>query len=378
MKRARSRMHVLPSGRLDGPVFRTGVSLHSHTMHSKEQLKDLPQYLERMPVVAQFLEWERERHQATTGEGLDFSRAYWRGPVCARTAHDLERRQIEQLDLGPIVSLTDHDNIDASLVLKRDGAEADVPISLEWTVPYEKTCFHIGIYNLRASESVRLTNEMAGYTSNPRREVLRELLERLDRDREVLIVFNHPLWDIGGVGFDTNAALAGKFLEEFLPQIHALEINGLRCWQENMGTISLAESSGLPVVSGGDRHGFEPNATLNLTRAGTFAEFISEIREDRSSDVAIMPQYREPLPLRHLASAWDLVREDPRFAVGERWSERVFVRGRDGIERRLCEVWAKSAHQWIDPCLKVMGVLASPQFRGAVRWAFPAAGSSLP
>ena len=56
MKRPRSRMHVLPSERLDRPVFRTGVSLHSHTMHSKEQLKDLPQYLERMPVVAQFLE----------------------------------------------------------------------------------------------------------------------------------------------------------------------------------------------------------------------------------------------------------------------------------------------------------------------------------
>ena len=74
-----------------------------------------------MPVVAQFLEWERERHQASAGEGLDFSRAYWRGPVCARRALDLERRQIEQLDLGPIVSLTDHDNIDASLVLKRDG-----------------------------------------------------------------------------------------------------------------------------------------------------------------------------------------------------------------------------------------------------------------
>ena len=378
MKRARSRMHVLPSGRLDGPVFRTGVSLHSHTMHSKEQLKDLPQYLERMPIVAQFLEWERERHQASAGEGLDFSRAYWRGPVCARRALDLERRQIEQLDLGPIVSLTDHDNIDASLFLKQERPEEDVPISLEWTVPYEKTCFHIGVHNLPAGESVCLRNEMAGYTSNPRRDVLRELLERLDRDPHVLVVFNHPLWDIGGVGFDTNAALAKKFLEEFLPEIHALEINGLRSWQENMGTISLAESSAHPVVSGGDRHGFEPNATLNLTRATTFAEFIWEIREDRSSDVAILPQYREPLPLRHLASAWDAVREDPHFAVGERWSERVFIRCRDGIERPLSEVWAKSDHQWIDPCLKVMGVLASPQFRGAVRWAFLATGSSMP
>jgi hypothetical protein len=378
MKKPRTQVHFLPIERLDRPVFRTGVSLHSHTMHSKEKLACLPQYLEQMPVVAQFFDWENKRHNAATGEPLDFSRAYWRGPVCAQAAYELERRQIEQMGLEAIVSLTDHDNMDASALLRSERAYGEIPISVEWTVPFEETCFHMGVHNLRPEECVSAMQEMAEYTENPRREILPELLDRFHSDPEVLVVFNHPLWDIGGVGFEVNVALARKFLARFAPQIHALEINGLRSWQENMGVISLAEQSGHPVISGGDRHGLEPNATVNLTCASTFVEFIAEIREDRSSDVAMLPQYREPLPLRHLACAWDAVREHPDCKAGQSWSERVFVRCRDGIERPLAQVWAKSAHQWIDPCLKVMGMLASPPVRGAVRWALTATGSVMP
>jgi hypothetical protein len=32
------------------------------------------------------------------------------------------------------------------------------------------------------------------------------------------------------------------------------------------------------IISGGDRHGCEPSAVLNLTNAKTFSEFIDEIR----------------------------------------------------------------------------------------------------
>src|SRR5579863_3344964 len=112
-----TKVHLLPSKRSVIRAFRSGVSLHSHTEHSQERLGALPRYLQRMPVVSQFVRWEIERYRARTGEAPDFSRAYWRGPVSARAAHDLERKQIEELGLAAMVSLTDHDNIDAGLLL---------------------------------------------------------------------------------------------------------------------------------------------------------------------------------------------------------------------------------------------------------------------
>jgi len=58
-------------------------------------------------------------------------------------------RQIANLGLRPLVSLTDHDNIDAGLALE------DEPISVEWTVPYERSIVHLGIHNLPPTPRVR-------------------------------------------------------------------------------------------------------------------------------------------------------------------------------------------------------------------------------
>ena len=95
MNPVRTQIHFLPSHRSVIRAFRTGVSLHSHTEFSQEELSGLPRHLERMPVVSHFLRRELERHRAKTGQPVDFSRAYWRGPLDARSAHDLERKQIE-------------------------------------------------------------------------------------------------------------------------------------------------------------------------------------------------------------------------------------------------------------------------------------------
>jgi hypothetical protein len=145
-------------------------------------------------------------------------------------------------------------------------------------------------------------------------------------------------------------------------RLHALEINGLRNWEENLGVVHLAQESSHPVVSGGDRHGLEPNATINLTRAVNFAQFAQEIREERTSDIAILPQYGEPLCLRHLLTAWDAVREHPHLER-QRWVARVFVRNEDGTEQALSDIWTKGAPRWIDPCLNVVGFLASAPLR---------------
>ena len=37
--------------------------------------------------------------------------------------------------------------------------------------------------------------------------------------------------------------------------IHAVELGGLRSWDENQRALDFASQVGLPVVAGGDRHG---------------------------------------------------------------------------------------------------------------------------
>ena len=368
MNPVRTQIHFLPSHRSVLRAFRTGVSLHSHTELSQEELSGLPRHLERMPVVSHFLRREMARYQARTGQPVDFSRAYWRGPLDARSAHELEKRQIERLDLPAIVSLTDHDNIEAGLQLRVGGTVLDAPVSVEWTVPFDSTYFHIGVHNMDAELAPALMRRMACYTRRPSPESLGALLEELDADPSVLIIFNHPLWDMAGIGHQHTLAVAQRFLRFYGQRLHGLEINGLRCWRENMGVAHLAQASGHPVVSGGDRHGLEANATINLTRATNFAQFAREIREERTSDIAILPQYGEPLYLRHLLTAWDAVREHPELER-QHWIARVFVRCDDGPDVPLSHIWTEGAPPWIDPCLNVIGLLASTPMRTVGRLA---------
>ncbi len=173
MNRVRTEIHFPQSHRSVIRAFRTGVSLHSHTEFSQEELSGLPRHLERMPVVSHFLRRELERYSVINGRAVDFTQAYWRGPLGARSAHDLERKQIEQLDLPAIVSLTDHDNIDAGLQLQTENIIGDVPVSVEWTVPFENTYFHIGVHNMEPLQARSIMTRMAAFTRNSNAKALR-------------------------------------------------------------------------------------------------------------------------------------------------------------------------------------------------------------
>ena len=48
----------------------------------------------------------------------DFDRANWRPPLQPRMAYDLEARQIQRLNLNSLVSITDHDTIEAPMLLR--------------------------------------------------------------------------------------------------------------------------------------------------------------------------------------------------------------------------------------------------------------------
>jgi hypothetical protein len=355
--------------------FRTGVSLHSHTDHSRESMAFVPKYTANVPILSQAIRQQEQRYQDRTGRTLDFARAWWTPPLSPREAFDLERGQIETLDCNALVSLTDHDDIEAGSSL---AVVEPVPVSVEWTVPFGSTFFHLGIHNLPPQPARSMMANLAEYTNSPSRKLLDDLLDSLDELDDTLIVLNHPMWDESKVGETEHARTLGAFLERHGARIHALELNGLRSWKENSAVTRLAEHSGYPLISGGDRHGCEPNAILNLTNAATFAEFVSEIRHDRMSDVMFMPQYREPLRLRIVESMWDIVRDYPERAIGRRrWSDRVFYRFDDGLVQALSTIWPSTEPWPVRYFLRGLRLAKNNGLRGALRIALPAQEVSL-
>src|ERR1700680_1903324 len=131
--------------------FTSGVSLHSHTCMSKETLDFLAdmgtEFKLLRPIFANRERYCRDVH----GVELNYAASYWTPPLAPRMAFDLERRQIEdRLQLPALVSITDHDDIEAPLQLRSTSCASHIPISVEWTVPYKNTAFHLGIHNLHS------------------------------------------------------------------------------------------------------------------------------------------------------------------------------------------------------------------------------------
>jgi hypothetical protein len=323
--------------------FRTGVSLHSHTNHSRESLRFILQYARKSRLLEVALRLRSNWCAQTTGVMPDLRRGYWTPPLPARAAFELERGQIENaLDLDSFVSLTDHDNVDAPLLLRVVPEMRDVPISTEWTLPYGAATFHLGIHNLPAARAISVLAELQAYTKNSRPADVRELLVELHADPDVLVVLNHPLWDLTEIGEERHRQELGSFLQRNGAFIHALEISGVRTWPENKEVLEIAAGWNQLVISGGDRHGCEPNSILNLTHTRTFAEFVRQIRRARESHVLLMPQYAEPMALRVIQTLLDVIRFDPDAASGaQRWDDRVLHPNLGGVDQPLSSLWNK-------------------------------------
>ena len=91
--------------------FQAGVSLHSHTAHSKEYLTFIPRVLRTVPSADALRRLLELNYRRRTGRGLPYERAFWRPPLNPRDAFELEASQIRKdLGLDALVSLTDHDN----------------------------------------------------------------------------------------------------------------------------------------------------------------------------------------------------------------------------------------------------------------------------
>src|SRR5277367_2245005 len=286
--------------------YTTGVSLHSHTNQSKETLDFIAnlgaQYKLLRPLFREAERRSRERHNTP----LNFAAAYWTPPLTPRLAFDLESKQIHKLGLTPLVSITDHDNIKAPMLLRTVPSARQIPVSVEWSAPYGGSqAFHLGVHNLPSARAAEWMATLAEFTTHPSDARLTEILAALHREANVLVVFNHPMWDLYLVGKEKHQFLVNEFLQKNGAFLHALELNGLRNWDENRSVRRLAEKWNMLLISGCDRHGVEPNANINLTNATSFTEFVHEVRRKKKSHVLFMPQYAEPWKHRILRSTID-------------------------------------------------------------------------
>ena len=368
MNLKQTRLHILKSAENLAPKAKTGVSLHCHTEHSKEMLDFVPHYAEKLPIISYFWKKERDKYLEKEGKGIDFSTAYWSPPLTAQCVYGIEKDQINNAGLDAMVSISDHDSIDANLRINAETESS--PISLEWTVPFEYGFFHVGVHNLPKDRAVELTKTLLDYTfneANHSNEKLREMFSMLNELPGVLVILNHPLWDIEMVGKERHEVLLKDFIREHGRWIHAFEINGFRTWSENKTVIEMAEALGIPIATGGDRHGCKPNTVINLTNAETFEEFVEEIRVDKRSKVVLMPEYRYPLHSRQLQSFSEILKLYPEFPDGrQKWFDRVFFDIGDGEGLRQLSVhWKKGGPTWLRWAIWTLGVLGSPKMRPA-------------
>jgi hypothetical protein len=324
--------------------YRSAVSLHGHTNHSKESLFFIAEYAARHTVLRRALSAQERRAKAKAGIAVDFWKGYWTPPLPPLTAYQIERQQVENtLGLNALISLTDHDSIEAPMLLRVVPEARRVPVSLEWSIPFKDSILHLGIHNLPSSRAESITAQLNEFTEDPDEKYLPGLMRMLNEYPDVLVVFNHPLWDLAGIGRVRHTQAVSNFLAEQGMFVHALEINGLRSLEENLFVGHLAEGWNLPVVSGGDRHGYEPSAVLNLTETENFAEFIHQVRKDGDSHILYMPQYQEPVALRVMQTLLDVIRVYPDYSIGsQRWDERVFHPDQNGVPRPLSSLWKKS------------------------------------
>jgi len=352
--------------------FRTGVSLHSHTLHSEETLDFIYKLASSFPPMAFALQKGEARYRAAhNGASLDLTRAWWTPPCAPLDAWKLERNHIRYLlDMEGLISLTDHDTIDAPMHLRVLESCRAIPISVEWTVPFENTFFHLGVHNIAPGRARETMRELEEYTAHPKPAQLTDLLESVAANPATLIVFNHPNWDERGIGEEAHRNAARRFAAMHLKHLHAFELNGLRPWKENRSVFDLSAAFGLPLISGGDRHALEANTILNLTNATTFDQFVEEVRKGESH-VLITEQYLEPFTLRILQNMEEILSDQPNHALGwRRWSDRTFYRHEDGTVRSLGDGWGDRQPLAVTIFVRGLQMLRHPSFKQACRFAF--------
>ncbi len=367
-----TQSHVYRASRDKLPAYlQTGVSLHSHTSRSRETMSFIPRYVDKVPYMTGRIRHLEAQYLKYHGRAFDYSRVWWTPPLEPKAAYDLERNQIEsKLQCRALVSLSDHDSVDAGLALEMFHDCEGAAVSSEWTVPIGESFLHLGIHNMQPVRARMLERAMANATANPSAANIDEMLDELQRDPETLIILNHPLWDEARIGEAKHRVMLDGFLKRHGRYIHALEVNGLRSPRENRDVERLAAERGYPILAGGDRHGCEPNAILNLSSAESFGAFAAEVRSGAPTHTVYMNQYDEPIRLRVLQVMSDVLRTYNNFDTSRRrWSDRIFFLCDDATVRRVSDVWKGNGPDIVGQFVSAMRLFDLPQIRAVLKLA---------
>ena len=63
--------------------FRTGVSLHGHTLYSRESMDFIGRATENTPWLSGAIRKQREKYREIKGREIDFKRAWWTPPLAS-------------------------------------------------------------------------------------------------------------------------------------------------------------------------------------------------------------------------------------------------------------------------------------------------------
>ena len=121
---------------------------------------------------------------------------------------------------------------------------------------------------------------------------------------------------------------------------------------------------------------------LNVTRATSFSEFVTEVRCDGQSEIVVTPAYHtEPFGLRIMQVAWDVLREYPTHSSGRtHWTDRVFLECDDGAVRPLSGCFAHGEPKELRLLTGAMRHLEAQPWRGLLHaaWTRHATHATLP
>ena len=118
---------------------------YTATRTSRETLSFIGRLAKRVgPIRAALLRGE-EQYRSVHGSSLDLSRAWWTPPTAPHEAWALERRHIEdRFGRHALVSLTDHDEIEAPLSLRVLEECRDTPFLSNGLCPTGPRSFILG------------------------------------------------------------------------------------------------------------------------------------------------------------------------------------------------------------------------------------------
>jgi predicted metal-dependent phosphoesterase TrpH len=164
------------------------------------------------------------------------------------------------------VTLTDHDTIDGCLrLLEERGPLPDFIVGEEVSVafPGDGTVIHVNVYDIDESQHREI------------QRVRGNLFEFVSYVRSIdkLYVLNHMTWN------GQHRVLSTEQIELMLEQFPVFEgINGTRSYAHNAFTWFATRGRGKVLVAGSDSHTHRVGTTYTLSRGGSAAELLANIR----------------------------------------------------------------------------------------------------